>query len=289
MDVPLTIRLTDPSDAGVSRRPCGTVLGVDDEPATANAQASVLRRRGVDVEVASDPDEGRSLLSQRQFDVILTELAMPGNGRRWLAALRAEQPQACILVLTGLDPTSAVFMNLRALVDAAGQLWRHLSDPHRKHPLRARKGQLHRRREVASWPLRAGGRGDPVRRRSDGNAARAALQRRSRPAHRGRRALCGRWIRSRLLASGGAGPGAVLSAVRTQGAASRHRFADRPRRDVANGTIGLWALGRIRFDPCASLATRSCRVTTGGLSYTPSRHHPLCSRAQVTGATVANS
>jgi len=54
------------------------VLLADDERAIAITLADDLRRSGITVETASDGTEARSLYEGGQFDVVVTDLNMPG-------------------------------------------------------------------------------------------------------------------------------------------------------------------------------------------------------------------
>ena len=58
-------------------KPC--LLVVDDEAATRNTLADILRLEGYQVETASGGDEAISLISQKGYDLILLDLKMPGT------------------------------------------------------------------------------------------------------------------------------------------------------------------------------------------------------------------
>ena len=55
------------------------ILLVEDEPASRAAMARLLRRAGAEVITAGDGSEGLSQLLAGHFDVLLTDLHMPGG------------------------------------------------------------------------------------------------------------------------------------------------------------------------------------------------------------------
>jgi len=119
MDMPMSRSLaTDSGSCPHPVPPGAAVLVVDDETEVAESLAFLLRANGFDVTVALDRGEGRSAMAQRRFDVVITDLDMPGNSRGWLAGLRADNPDACLIVMTGLEPSGAAYTDLHQLADA---------------------------------------------------------------------------------------------------------------------------------------------------------------------------
>src|SRR6266702_2206520 len=71
-----------------------TVLVVDDETALRNALLRFLDRRGIHSTGASDGAEALRVLRQRDFDVIISDVRMPGmSGREFLERLRRDRPE----------------------------------------------------------------------------------------------------------------------------------------------------------------------------------------------------
>lgn len=71
-----------------------SVLVVDDEIALRNALLRFLARRGIEGLGAADGAEALQLLRHQQFDVIISDVRMPGmSGREFLATLRRERPE----------------------------------------------------------------------------------------------------------------------------------------------------------------------------------------------------
>jgi PAS domain S-box-containing protein len=66
------------------------VLVVDDEPDARSLIERLLRRCGADVTAAADADEGLDLVRRRGFDLILSDIGMPGqDGYQFLQRVRA--------------------------------------------------------------------------------------------------------------------------------------------------------------------------------------------------------
>ena len=71
-----------------------TVLVVDDESALRNALVRYLGRRGISAEGAEDGAAALRILSERNFDVIISDVRMPGmSGREFLEELRRDRPE----------------------------------------------------------------------------------------------------------------------------------------------------------------------------------------------------
>jgi DNA-binding response OmpR family regulator len=107
--------------------PCGSaphgalraaLLVVDDEPAVADALAFMLSGEGYTVATAADAEQAALALRGRRFDAVLTDLTMPGGGRRWLAELRAVYPHTTVIVITALDTQAACYARSTYLADA---------------------------------------------------------------------------------------------------------------------------------------------------------------------------
>ena len=81
---------TQPSPAATGRL---AVLVVDDEVALREALLRFLQRRDIHVEGVADGWEAIRLLEQRAFDVIISDVRMPGmSGREFLERLRRDRP-----------------------------------------------------------------------------------------------------------------------------------------------------------------------------------------------------
>ena len=79
-----------------------TILIVDDEPEVLKAVSQLVRAEGYDVMLAESGDRALGILTRRSFDLILTDLMMPGiNGWQLLEAAKREYPDTKVVVLTG--------------------------------------------------------------------------------------------------------------------------------------------------------------------------------------------
>ncbi len=78
------------------------VLLVDDEPEIGAALFAWLERQGYDASFAEGPEQADALLAAREFDVVLSDIQMPGNFRlEWITRqLQAPCPPP-VLLMTG--------------------------------------------------------------------------------------------------------------------------------------------------------------------------------------------
>ena len=71
-----------------------SVLLLDDEPALRNALGRFLARRGIDATGVGDGAEALAKLKHRDYDVIVSDVRMPGmSGREFIAELRRARPE----------------------------------------------------------------------------------------------------------------------------------------------------------------------------------------------------
>jgi two-component system response regulator AtoC len=79
-----------------------TILVVDDEEPLRRLLKKELARKGYEVEAASDGAEGLRLLREREFDLILLDVVMPGmDGLSLMQKLKEDESAPPIIVLTG--------------------------------------------------------------------------------------------------------------------------------------------------------------------------------------------
>ena len=96
-----------------------TVLVVDDETTLRNALLRFLGRRGIQGEGVSDGAEALRVLQQRRFDVIVSDVRMPGmSGREFLATLQRDRPDLVSRVVFSTGDTFAP--DTAALLKEAG-------------------------------------------------------------------------------------------------------------------------------------------------------------------------
>lgn len=95
----------------------GRILVADDEPGLREFVADALALDDHAVAVAADGREASRLVDERAFDLVITDLKMPGlDGLGLLRKLRAEQPEVEVIVMTayGTVDTAVEAMKLGA-------------------------------------------------------------------------------------------------------------------------------------------------------------------------------
>ena len=79
----------------------GSVLIIDDEAEIRESLQTLLEIEGYDVETAADGEDGLARLSDRSFDLVLLDLALPGrSGVEILPEIRSLDPQLSIIMIT---------------------------------------------------------------------------------------------------------------------------------------------------------------------------------------------
>jgi PAS domain S-box-containing protein len=91
------------------------VLLLEDEAGLRNALLHFLARRGIDATAVGDGQEALRTLNQQSFDVIVSDVRMPGmNGREFLRKLQIDRPEllARLIFSTGdaLEPETAALL-----------------------------------------------------------------------------------------------------------------------------------------------------------------------------------
>ena len=92
-------------------------LCVDDEPSTLSLVSRLLEQMDLVVTTADRPQKALELFEPDRFDLIITDIQMPGmNGHDFLAAIRQRDPHIPVIVATG---HASVDNAIRALRDGA--------------------------------------------------------------------------------------------------------------------------------------------------------------------------
>ena len=93
------------------------ILCVDDEAIVLRLMTRLLERLGASVTTASGPAEALRLFAAGRFDLIVTDIRMPGmDGHAFLSAIRAQDPEVPVIVATGHGSLENA---IRALHDGA--------------------------------------------------------------------------------------------------------------------------------------------------------------------------
>ncbi len=90
-------------------------LIVDDEPDMGNLMDAGLRAIGIDTRVSTAPAEALALVATEEFDVVLTDLQMPGmSGLELCERIVAQRPDIPVVVVTGHGTLEAAIGAIRA-------------------------------------------------------------------------------------------------------------------------------------------------------------------------------
>ena len=96
------------------------ILVVDDDPSLRNLLAQTLEGAGFQAFTAEDGREARLQVEEHRIDLVITDLAMPGEeGMELIRALKKEQPNVKIVAMSGAFGTD--------VLRAAGALGAHIS------------------------------------------------------------------------------------------------------------------------------------------------------------------
>jgi CheY-like chemotaxis protein len=114
-----------------------TILLVDDDEALRQTLAAVLQQHGYDVTTAGSVPEALKLITAGSYDVLLSDLHMPGrgDGLTVVSAMRHSNPQAITILLSAFPEMDAAAqaillqtdqilvkpMNIPALIEAIEQ------------------------------------------------------------------------------------------------------------------------------------------------------------------------
>ncbi len=84
------------------------VLAIDDEPAVLRLVARALRSEGLEIDTATDGEEGLRLALMGSYNVVLLDLLMPGtDGMSVLRRLLRLRPGQAVIVLSCLTDTAS--------------------------------------------------------------------------------------------------------------------------------------------------------------------------------------
>jgi diguanylate cyclase (GGDEF)-like protein len=92
------------------------VLLVDDERFARTVYSDYLRASGYEVEVADDSEAALAILGQRRFDVLLTDVILPGSkdGLELLHVAKQLDPNIGVIVMTALDKVDPAVRAMKA-------------------------------------------------------------------------------------------------------------------------------------------------------------------------------
>ncbi|HVO43358.1 MAG TPA: response regulator transcription factor [Aggregatilineales bacterium] len=90
------------------------ILVVDDEGAIRYSISKTLQRVGYQVSAAASGEEALGMLDEQNFDVVLTDIRMPGlTGVELLAKIKEKAPDAIVILMTGYASLGTAVESLR--------------------------------------------------------------------------------------------------------------------------------------------------------------------------------
>lgn len=93
----------------------GKILVVDDDPSLRRVLQVQLEQDGYDVAVAASAQQTLSILQLRHFDLVITDLKMPGmSGLELLRHVRLQYPQTIIIMLTAFGTVDTAVESMKA-------------------------------------------------------------------------------------------------------------------------------------------------------------------------------
>ena len=93
----------------------GRILIIDDDRALCELLEEDLQRRGHRIQTALRVEQARDLLHQEEYDVVLTDLNMPGtNGIDFCAELHGNRPDLPVVIMTAFGSLETAISALRA-------------------------------------------------------------------------------------------------------------------------------------------------------------------------------
>jgi DNA-binding response OmpR family regulator len=97
----------------------GLILLVDDDANCLNTTAALLRNRGYQCDVAAAVEEALELLKKTQYDLLLSDIEMPGNcDLRLIQALPQIQPGLAVILMTGYPSVETAVNSMGLAVSA---------------------------------------------------------------------------------------------------------------------------------------------------------------------------
>lgn len=90
------------------------ILLIDDDPGVIATTGRILQHAGYDVQKASTAEMGQDLLRKGDFDLVITDIHMPGKGGLELLRTReTDKPQVPVILITGRPSVATAVDALR--------------------------------------------------------------------------------------------------------------------------------------------------------------------------------
>ena len=93
----------------------GAILLVDDDPHYIDIISEVLKKTGLEIEIARDGEEALTKFTMKSFELVLTDLMMPKmSGMSLLKEIKRREKEAVVLVFTGFGTIESAVSAIKA-------------------------------------------------------------------------------------------------------------------------------------------------------------------------------
>jgi DNA-binding NtrC family response regulator len=93
----------------------GAILLVDDDPYCIDIISEVLKKTGLEIEIARDGEEALTKFTMKSFELVLTDLMMPKmSGMSLLKEIKRREKEAVVLVFTGFGTIESAVSAIKA-------------------------------------------------------------------------------------------------------------------------------------------------------------------------------
>ena len=106
--------MNEPPNKPLDKSPTPRILIADDEPLYLRTTAALLRKAGFECTCAADGEAALEALAREPFDLVLSDLNMPGNLKlELLQEGRRRWPQVPLIVITGAPSLPTAIESVR--------------------------------------------------------------------------------------------------------------------------------------------------------------------------------
>ena len=113
VDQPLNFQVSAPS--AIASSTSASILVIDDEAAIRESLEVLLTLEGFGIRTAIDGEQGLRILEQENFDLVLLDLALPGqSGLELLPQIKERQPEMPVIMITAYGTVDNVVEAIRA-------------------------------------------------------------------------------------------------------------------------------------------------------------------------------
>jgi len=114
-EVELPLNLSNSGSATSDTSNGASILVIDDEAAIRESLEVLLTLEGYSVRMANDGEQGLRILELENFDLVLLDLALPGqSGLELLPQIKERQPELPVIMITAYGTVDNVVEAVRA-------------------------------------------------------------------------------------------------------------------------------------------------------------------------------